>query len=128
MKLETIVKEVAGPGKGDLVIEFFKTTEHTNARLTSSTGKAIMRSIASGQPGNFCIPYTDEKTITLVINDREFIDTVLDLQKQGKHLIVKFPRLGIPAYPGKDAIEFQNGIKGKRINRWNLKANQNNNM
>jgi hypothetical protein len=51
------------------------------------------------------------------MNDPVLKQTIHDYQKQGYRVMIQMPKSGLPIHLGKDAVDFMNSTRGKRILR-----------
>jgi hypothetical protein len=118
------------PKKGEKVI-VLKLTDiqlHSNARPTQSVGGAVRRSIENNKPGRiFSSLVKKQESVTnqnsiefsmpFEMNDPVLKQTIHDYQKQGYRVMIQMPKSGLPIHLGKDAVDFMNSTRGKRILR-----------
>ncbi|HRY62403.1 MAG TPA: hypothetical protein P5056_01375 [Candidatus Paceibacterota bacterium] len=118
------------PKKGEkvIVLELTDIQLHSNARPTQSVGGAIRRSIENNKPGRIFSSLekkqesvTDQNSIEFsmpfVMNDPVLKQTIHDYQKQGYRVMIQISKSGLPIHLGKDAVDFMNSTRGKRILR-----------
>ncbi len=114
------------PCKGDIILQLTDVQFHTNARMTPSVDKTIKRSIESNQPGRVFSPLStavrviENNTVISIkelFNPDQLKSLVEEYQKQGKRVFIAKPKNEIPVTLGRDAVEFVNSIKGKRVLR-----------
>ena len=118
------------PKKGEkvIVLELTDIQLHSNARLTQSVGGAIRRSIENNKPGRIFSSLDKrqessvdqnslEFSMPFVMNDPVLKQTIHDYQKQGYRVMIQMPKSGLPIHLGKDAVDFMNSTRGKRILR-----------
>jgi hypothetical protein len=51
------------------------------------------------------------------MNDPVLKQTIHDYQQQGYRVLIQMPKSGLPIHLGKEAVEFMNSTRGKRILR-----------
>ena len=118
------------PKKGEkvIILELTDIQLHSNARPTQSVGGAIRRSIEKNKPGRIFSSFekkqdlsNDQNSIAFkvpfVMNDPVLKQVISDYQKQGYRVMIQMPKTGLPIHLGKDAVDFVNSTKGKRILR-----------
>lgn len=118
------------PKKGEkvIILELTDIQLHSNARPTQSVGGAIRRSIENNKPGRIFSSLekkqessTDQNsiefTMPFTMNDPVLKQTIHDYQQQGYRVLIQMPKSGLPIHLGKDAVEFMNSTRGKRILR-----------
>lgn len=110
-------------GKTYNVITITDFAFHTN-NLRSTPIKNIVKSLEKNQPGRIygsaVKPQGNTMKMTFLeslMKDPEFIKYVQEEEKNGRKVLLKFAKTGVPIFPGKDTIEFMNSVKGKRILR-----------
>lgn len=118
-----------GPNKGDIILNITDIQIHSNPRFTKSIGKVIDRSIKNDQPRRIYSPLVvsnqdnignNERKIQLinmVEKDPDMLAMIEKYKQQGKRVFFRFPKEGVPVFPGKDTIEFMRSKHGKRILR-----------
>lgn len=112
------------PQKGDIIFELIDFQFHTNSRATQSVSKTIERSVESDQPGRIFssmsnLRVLENNTVQFsmpIFNPDELKPLIQQYQQQGKRVFILKPK-SLPVFPGKDAVEFINSKKGKRILR-----------
>lgn len=113
------------------VIQITDVTLHANKRPTLNVAKKVAEAIEKQEPGRI---YSDiekqdageshEITMTLLRSDPEFVKMVQEEERKGYKVLIAFPKTGIPLLLGKDAKEFMDSTKGKRIIRHLAKKKQ----
>jgi hypothetical protein len=122
------VKKLPRKGEKVIILELTDIQLHSNARPTQSVGGAIRRSIENNKPGRIFSPIekkeklgTDQNSIKItmpfVMDDPVLTKAIYDYQQQGYRVMIRVPETGLPVYLGKDAENFMNSTKGKRILR-----------
>lgn len=107
------------------IIQITDLTLHTNnMRPTQKVAKKIGDAMEKQEPGRIYsnIEKQDDTelhsiTMTLLRNDPEFVKMVQEEERKGYKILISFPKTGIPMLLGKDAKEFIDSTKGKRILR-----------
>ena len=106
------------------VIQITDLTLHKNKRPTQNVAKKISDSLATQEPGRIYSKIDKQDageshalTLTLLQSDPEFVKMVREEEEKGYKILIGFPKTGIPMMLGKDALEFMDGTKGKRIIR-----------
>lgn len=113
-------------GEKIIILEITDIQLHSNARPTQSVGGAIRRSIENNKPGRiFSSLQTEQEssanqnsielTMSFAMNDPVLKQAIHDYQQQGYRVIIRMPHSGLPIRLGKDAVEFMNSTRGKRI-------------
>lgn len=117
------------PKKGEkiIVLQLTDIQLHSNVRPTKSVGGAIRRSIENNKPGRIfsslekqnlgAVQNSIEFNLPFVMDDPVLKQVIHDYQKQGYRVMLQMPKAGLPVHLGKDAVDFINSIKGKRILR-----------
>ncbi len=118
------------PKKGEkvIVLELTDIQLHSNARPTQSVGGAIRRSIENNKPGRIFSSLEKKQesvadqnsiefSIPFVMNDPVLKQTIHEYQQQGYRVMIQMPKSGLPIHLGKDAVNFMNSARGKRILR-----------
>jgi hypothetical protein len=122
------VTQLPKKGKKIIILQLTDIQLHSNARPTQSVGGAIRRSIENNKPGRIFSSLekkqesnTDQNSIAFsmpfTMDDPVLKQTIHDYQQQGYRVMIKMPRSGLPIHLGKDAVEFINSTRGKRILR-----------
>ena len=108
---------------------------HTTAMQPSSVGKAIKKSIESGQHGRIFTPIEKHQApnneyklniLNIAKNDPVLQKTVQDYEKQGYKVLIEIPVEPLPMLVAEDTIEFMVSTKGQRILRRLAKENPKN--
>lgn len=118
------------PKKGEkvIILELTDIQLHSNARPTQSVGGAIRRSIENSKPGRIFSSLEKKQELSndnssiefsmpIAMNDPVLKQTIHDYQQQGYRVLIQAPKAGLPIHLGKDAVEFVNSTRGKRILR-----------
>jgi len=122
------VKEMPKKGEKVIILELTDIQLHSNVLPTESIGNAVQRSIKNKKPGRIFSTLnkiresgTDQNSIVfevaLAVNDPKLKQVVQDYQQQGYRVLIQKPKAGLPIYLGKDAEEFINSTRGRRILR-----------
>lgn len=118
-----------GPNQGDIILNITDIQLHSNPRITKSVSKIIDRSIENDQPGRIYSQLevnnqsdTDNnehkiQLINKIKQDPDMLAMIKKYNQQGKRVFIRFPKEGVPVFPGKDTLEFINSKNGKRIIR-----------
>ncbi|MDD4901736.1 MAG: hypothetical protein PHE24_01230 [Patescibacteria group bacterium] len=115
----------SAPGPEDIVLQMTDIQLHTNTRTTNEIGKFFKRLIFWKKPARLYSPLPPQEknkegiinfNIDMGLNDPVLQETINECRKQGRRVLISVPN-NVPILLGKDAVEFKNSVKGKRILR-----------
>lgn len=112
------------------VLKLTDLTLHTNHMRTTSLGKEIQKSFEKNIPGRIYskvvknVPSeqpvsigTREIAMEFIQNDPYLMKVIQEEEANGYKVLFSIPKEGVPIFLGKDALEFIESKKGKRILR-----------
>ena len=116
-------KPIHQPRNNDVILQLTDIQLHRNRDETKNPAKRVERAVETNKKGRIYSSLPDPsgpmhiQTPFFNADDPELQKLVKKYNQQGKRVFIAYPKKGLPIKLGKDAQEFVNSKKGKRIIR-----------